>query len=119
MLTKAAKKLLRRVMDGEALWGVRVYPHAWTWRMDTPDEVGLDTIPEGQVADLVMAGAGHIKPLPTEGRTERAQFVASRNVAEALLAERALPDDPLQLNMIPKDHKALAKRPKPRAKGAK
>lgn len=114
MLTKAAKKLLRRVMDGEALWGVRVYPHAWTWRMDTPDEVGLDTIPEGQVADLVMAGAGHIKSLPTEGRTERVQFVVSRDVAGVLIAEKALPDDPLQLNWIPEDHKALVKQAKPK-----
>lgn len=113
MLTTRQRQVLKKVMDGTPLNGLRDYPFDWTWKLSCSDAVGLDDVDMATMSGLVGSGAGKVKPLPRTGRVEHARFVLNRERAETLLAERSPPKvDPAQLTWVPADHPALVKQSK-------
>ena len=110
MLTTRQKQILRKVLAGTPLTGLRDYPFDWRWSMEMSGEVGLDNVDMATMHGLVGSGAGRVKELPKTGRVEHARFLPNRERAEFLLNEpKPSRVDATQLNWIPEGHPALAK----------
>lgn len=110
MLTIRQKQVLKKVLAGTPLTGLRDYPFDWRWFMEVEGEVGLDAVDMATMHGLVGSGAGRIKELPKTGRVEHARFFPNRERAESLLHEPKPPRvDSAQLNWIPEDHPARAR----------